>query len=252
MKTAIITGASAGLGVQYAKQLHQVFPDIQKVWLIARRQERLEALAAELTEFESVVFPLDLCKDESITALAQRLAAEQPEVALLINNAGCGFLGNIGDGDWQRQTAMVDLNVRAFTAVVHVVLPYMKSGSRILNTSSIASFCANPKLNTYSASKAYVSSFTRGLAFELRGTGITATAVCPGPMATEFITLGGIVGNSPSFEALPYCEPQKVTLGALKAAKKGKTFYTPTAFYKFYRVVAKLLPHSIVVHMAKC
>ena len=185
-------------------------------------------------------------------SLREKLAAEQPEVVVLLNNAGCGYLGNVGDGPLARQTTMIDLNVRALTAITHLVLPYMKAGAHILNTSSIASFCANAKLNTYSATKAYVSSFTRGLSYELRNRGISATAVCPGPMATEFVTVGGITGNSPEFERLPYCDPQQVALSAMTAARHGHVFYTPTAFYKVYRVAAKLLPHALVVRWAKC
>ena len=247
MKTAILTGASSGLGIQFARQLKRVFPEVEELWLIARRQDRLEALAAELTDLKTVVLPLDLCREESFAALREKLAAEQPEVVLLLNNAGCGYLGNVGDGPLERQTTMIDLNVRALTAITHLVLPYMKAGSHILNTSSIASFCANAKLNTYSATKAYVSSFTRGLSYELRNRG-----VCPGPMATEFVTVGGITGNSPEFERLPYCDPQQVALSAMTAAKHGHVFSTPTAFYKLYRVAAKLLPHALVVRWAKC
>ena len=90
------------------------------------------------------------------------------------------------------------------------------------------------------------------MSFELRSRGISATAVCPGPMATEFVTVGGITGNSPEFERLPYCDPQQVALSAMTAAKHGRVFYTPTAFYRFYRVAAKLLPHALVVRWAKC
>ena len=101
MKTAILTGASSGLGIQFARQLKRVFPEVEELWLIARRQDRLEALAAELTDLKTVVLPLDLCREESFTALREKLAAEQPEVVLLLNNAGCGYLGNVGDGPWR-------------------------------------------------------------------------------------------------------------------------------------------------------
>ena len=230
MKTAILTGASSGLGIQFARQLKRVFPEVEELWLIARRQDRLEALAAELTDLKTVVLPLDLCREESFAALREKLAAEQPEVVLLLNNAGCGYLGNVGDGPQQRQTTKNDHNVPAHTANTHHQHPYNNAATQILNTSSIASFCANAKLNTYSATKAYVSSFTRGLSYELRNRGVSATAVCPGPMATEFVTVGGITGNSPEFERLPYCDPQQVALSAMTAAKHGHVFYTPTAF----------------------
>ena len=250
MKTAILTGASSGLGIQFARQLKRVFPEVEELWLIARRQDRLEALAAELTDLKTVVLPLDLCREESFTALREKLAAEQPEVVLLLNNAGCGYLGNVGDGPLARQTTMIDLNVRALTAITHLVLPYMKAGAHILNTSSIASFCANAKLNTYSATKAYVSSFTRGLSYELRNRGISATAVCPGPMATEFLAVGHVVDSRP-FELLPYCDQVQVAGGALRAARAGQTIYTPRLFYKFYRLLAKLTPAKLMVKLTK-
>ena len=254
MKTAVITGASSGLGREFVRQFYSVFPEIERVWLIARRTDRLQELAEQLEEkgISTLTLPLDLCDTMSFTAYQEHLVEEQPEIALLVNNAGCGYLGNIGEIDTVSQTRMVDLNLRALTAITNLSVPYMEAGSRILNVSSIASFCANAKLNTYSATKAYVSSFTRGLSYELRNRGVSATAVCPGPMATEFVTVGGITGNSPEFERLPYCDPQQVALSAMTAAKHGHVFYTPTAFYKFYRVAAKLLPHALVVRWAKC
>ena len=172
-------------------------------------------------------------------------------MGVLINNSGCGFLGNIGEGELEHQTRMVDLNLKGLTAVTHLVLPYMKTGARIVNVSSIASFCPNARMTTYSASKAYVTAFTFGLSEELRGTGITATAVCPGPMDTEFIRLGGIKGSSKTFDVLPYCDPVKVAAGALRAAKQGRTVYTPRAFYKLYRVLAKVLPTKLMMQFAK-
>ena len=203
MKTAIITGASSGLGREFARQLADVFPDIECCWLIARREDRLEEAAREMVGVETVCLPLDLCDPASFTALREKLAAERPEVRLLVNNAGCGYLGLMGEVPTDTQTRMVDLNVRALTAVTNLVLPYMAEGGRILNTSSIASFCPTPRMTVYGASKAYVSSFTVGLSEELRRREITVTAVCPGPMKTEFLEVGKITGRSPAFELLP-------------------------------------------------
>ena len=196
--------------------------------------------------------PLDLCDKGSFSALAEKLAAEKPDVRLLINNAGCGYLGDVGRGEVDKQVRMTDLNVTALTAVSHIVIPYMSAGSHIINVSSIASFCVNPRMTVYSSTKAYVSSFTRGLACELKGAGIGVTAVCPGPMATEFLEIGRIAGNSKTFETLPYCDPKQVVAGTQAAARAGKVMYTPKAFYKFYRVLAKVLPHALVAPLAKC
>lgn len=251
MKTAIITGASSGLGREFVRQIGDVFPEVECYWLIARRADRLEELAQTLEGKTVVCLPLDLCDAMSFMAFQQKLTEEQPEVTLLVNNAGCGYLGRIGEMDTASQTRMVDLNMRALTAVTNMTVPYMVPGSRILNVSSIAAFCPNPRMTVYSSTKAYVSSFTIGAAEELRPKGITATAVCPGPMQTEFLDLGGITGNSKMFETLPYCDQVRVAGGALRAAREGRTIYTPRLFYKFYRVLAKVTPVKLMVKFTK-
>ena len=251
MKIALITGASAGLGEELLKQAVLRFPAVEEFWLVARSREKLEALAASIPEKRFRILALDLCREESFEALREALGAEKPALRLLINNAGCGYLNNIGDGALAEQTRMVDLNVRALTAVTHLCLPYMDRGARIINISSIASFCPNPRMTVYSATKAYVSFFSRGLLEEVRGRGIFVTAVCPGPMDTGFLTAGRIKGNSKTFSTLPYCKPAAVAEGAVRAAVRGQAVYTPRAFYKFYRVAAKLLPAAVMVKAAK-
>lgn len=251
MKIAIVTGASAGLGREIVRQIEAVFPEIEQYWLIARRQNRLKELAASLPEGRAECLPLDLCDPMSFITLQEKLAAEQPEVALLVNNAGCGYLGNIGEVETATQTRMIDLNLRALTAVTNITVPFMAPGSRILNVSSIAAFCPNPRMTVYSAGKSYVSAFTIGLTEELRPKGITATAVCPAPMQTEFLEVGRIAGNSRMFERLPYCDQVQVAGGALRAARAGRTIYTPKLFYKFYRLVAKVTPVKLMVKFTK-
>lgn len=251
MKTAIITGASSGLGRELARQIEDVFPDIECYWLIARRADQLESLAISLPGRTTVCLPLDLCDPMSFIAVQERLAAEKPEICLLVNCAGCGYLGRVGEMDTASQTRMVDLNVRALTAISNIVIPYMPEGGHILNVSSIASFCPNPRMTVYSSTKAYVSSFTIGLSEELRRRRVTVTAVCPGPMDTEFLPLAGITGHSSTFEFLPYCDQVRVAGGALRAAKAGRTIYTPKLFYKLYRVLAKVTPSKLLVKFVK-
>ncbi len=251
MKIAIITGASAGLGVEFVRQLEGNFPEVECVWLIARSEHKLEEAAKALNKVQVKVLPLDLCAESSFEQLSELLAEEKPEVQLLVNNAGCGYLGNVGETEVAIQTRMVDLNVRALTAVTHLVLPYMARGSRIINLSSIASFCPNPRMTVYSSTKAYVSSFNRGLSVELAPKGIKTTAVCPGPMATEFLDVGGIAGNSKTFDILPYCDPVKVVKGAYAASRAGRAVYTPRGFFKFYRVLAKILPQPLMIKFTK-
>ena len=251
MKTAVITGASAGLGREFVRQLEGNFPEIECVWLISRSKDKLEETAAALTKATAKILPLDLCSESSFAELSVLLAAEKPDVRLLVNNAGCGYLGNVGETGVELQTRMVDLNVRALTAVTHLMLPYMERGGRIINLSSVASFCPNPRMTVYSSTKAYVSSFNRGLSVELKPRGITVTAVCPGPMATEFLDVGGIAGNSKTFDTLPYCDPVKVVRGAYAASLAGRAVYTPRGFYKFYRVLAKILPQPLMINFTK-
>lgn len=251
MKIAVITGASAGLGREFVRQLEGAFPDVECVWLIARSREKLEDAAGLLTKLPARILPLDLCDPASFETLSALLAEQRPEVRLLVNNAGCGYLGNIGETDHQTQTRMVDLNVRALTAVTELVVPYLIQGGRIINISSIASFCPNPRMTVYSSTKAYVSSFNRGLSVELAPKGIRTTAVCPGPMATAFLDVGGISGNSMTFDTLPYCDPAKVVKGAYAASRAGRAVYTPTGLYKFYRVLAKLLPQPLMIKFTK-
>lgn len=247
MKTAIVTGASSGLGREFVRQIADVYPEIECYWLIARRKDRLEQMAEQLPEKSVVCLPLDLCDPMSFITLQGKLATEKPDVTLLINSAGCGYLGNLGEMETATQTRMVDLNLRALTAVTNMVIPLMSRGGHILNVSSIAAFCPNPRMTVYSAGKAYVSALTVGVGEELRPKGITATAVCPGPMKTEFLDLGGISAHSRTFELLPYCDQVRVAGGALRAAKAGRTIYTPTAFYKIYRLVAKMVPVKAMV-----
>lgn len=248
MTTAIITGASAGLGAEFTRQLAAARPDIEVFWLIARRTQKLETLAKEIPNRQFACLGLDLSDPESFRVLAEKLCAEKPDVRVLINNAGCGAVGNLGEKASADLMRVIDLNVRALTMVTQTVLPYMTKGGQVINVSSIAAFCPTPRMTVYSASKAYVSAFTGGIADELRSRGITATAVCPGPMKTEFFDAAN---EHELFGNIPWCEPKKVVSGTLRAAAKGRTFYSPTAFNKFYRFVAKLLPMKLMIRATR-
>lgn len=251
MRTAIITGASVGLGQELALAACHTFPEIEEYWLIARREDKLRETAALLQGKKIRLLPLDLCSLESYSVLEQTLAKARPDLYLLVNNAGCGYLNLLGEGPLDETRRMIDLNLRGLSLVTHLCLPYLQKGGHIVNISSIASFCPTPRMTVYSAGKSYVSAFSRGLHEELRPRGISVTAVCPGPMDTEFIHLGGIKGNAPRFDRLPYCQPQQVAAGAMQAARRGKAVYTPKFFYKVYRLLAKILPQALVVKLAK-
>lgn len=252
MKIAIITGASSGLGREFALSAAKMYHELDEIWLIARRRERLEDLAADISEVKCRVVAMDICADGATDELERMLEDSKADVRLLINNAGMGKLGNIAEMSVGSQIGMIDLNVKALTAVTTVSLKHMNRGAQILNVCSIASFAPNTRLTVYSSTKAYVLSYTKGLREELKPLGINCCCVCPGPMKTEFLAVANITeGASKTFDTLPYCDAAKVAKGALNASKNGRCVYTPRAFYKFYRVVAKLLPHSVVMKMSK-
>ena len=250
MSIAILTGASAGLGKSFFKSLIARYPDLDGIWLVARRRERLEEMAAD-SPIPVTVLPLDLVDAASYDALGERLKAENVKVKILINNAGLGELDNVADSTWPVQSRMVDLNCRALTAVTTLTLPYMERGGFIVNVCSIASFCPNTRMTVYSSTKAYVMSFTKGLREELKPLGVNALAVCPGPMRTEFLDVANITERSKMFKTLPYSDPDAVADKAMVAAAKGRCVYTHLLLFKFYRVLAKLVPHSIMMKFCK-
>ena len=254
MNIAILTGASAGLGKEYFRAICAQHPEIDQIWLIARREEAMREIAKECPEKSVRILPMDLTKKESYKELCELLEQEKPTVTLLINNAGCGRLGNVIEERWEDQVRQTDLNVSALTAVTNICLPYMpqKCGAGIIFVCSIASFCPNPRMTVYSSTKAYVLSYAKGLSFELRGTGIHVLCVCPGPMHTEFLGVAGIgKGSSKTFDTLPYTRPDMVAQKSVRLVKKKSGIYTPRAFFKFYRILAKFVPHGIMMHAAK-
>lgn len=202
MRIALITGASSGLGREYAHWASD-HGGYDQIWAVARRRERLEELAAELSTPVRPV-PLDLTDKASITQLKELLdeAATQDKahgekfsVGLLVNAAGLGKFGTYADMTCEEVDTMVDLNCRALVDVTQVALAHMERGGRIIQIASSASFQPLPGLNVYAASKAFVRSYTRALRFELRGRGIFVTAVCPLWVKTEFIDVARQTAN---------------------------------------------------------
>lgn len=251
MKTAIITGASSGLGTEFVKAVAEKRKDIRKIIVIARRAERLEGLKSALGD-KIYPLPLDLTGNDFAKKIAEVLKADNADVTLLINNAGFGKLGDFADIDTADNALMVRLNCEALNVVTSVCLPFMKSGAEIINTCSIASFAPNIRMATYSSTKAYVMSLSRALREELKPKGINVLACCPGPMETEFLPLANITkGASHTFDTLPRVNVKEMAEKSLAASAKKKAVYTNKLFFKFYRFVAKLLPHSIVMKMAK-
>src|SRR5437763_7073953 len=193
MATALITGASSGLGAEYAKLFAA---DKHDVVLVARRRDRLEALARELRSAHGVtaqVVAADLAVPEGAARLVEEVGRLGRPIDFLVNNAGFGASGAFVDLDLARELEMIQLNVAALVALTRAFLPAMvaRRRGRILNVGSTAGFPPGPFMAVYYASKAFVNSFTEALSYELRGTGVTATVSCPGATATEFSTGAG-------------------------------------------------------------
>ena len=228
--TALITGASSGIGEEFARQLA---PHARAIILVARRMDRLEALKRELDRPGLTVHchAADLADEVQIEALLAALAASGERVSLLINNAGLGDHGLFEESDWLRVRAMLDVNITALTRLTHGILPAMvarKSG-RILNVSSIAGDIPVPGMAVYAATKSYVTSLTEATRAELNGTGVTVTAVCPGPVDTGFSSTAERPGErddmkSPSI--LKATIPQ-VAREALLAVERGRARVVP-------------------------
>ena len=191
-KVALVTGASAGLGVEFARQLSKRG---YRLVLAARRKERLEELAKELGKARAV--GIDLSKSTAAAKLMADIDANGETVDLLVNNAGFGLIGRFAELDAKREREMIDLNVGALTELCRAVAPAMikrKSGA-ILNLASTAAFQPGPKMAVYFATKAFVLSLTEALHEELKPHGVKVSCLCPGPTRTEFGDVAGFGGN---------------------------------------------------------
>ena len=250
MNIAIITGASSGLGAEFFKEMQK--EKLDEVWVIARRENALIDVCKKYSKLSYRVIAMDLTHSESIEKLSTLLDNEKPTIKFLFNNAGFGVWGKFENTPCERHTNMINLNIKALTEVTSICLKYLDKGSCIINTGSIVSFMPTANFSSYSASKAYVLSFSRALRQELKKKKINVTTVCPGPMATDFFDIAGLKsGESKFIERMPKCSPEKTAKGGIRAAKRGKAVYTPRLYYKACRILAKVVPHSILMKLIK-
>lgn len=187
-KIAIVTGASAGLGAEFALQIEKKFY-LDEIWLIARRSGPMKELAEKFLKSKAVILTLDLTSKSDLAALEKRLAEEKPEIEFLVNNAGYGKFGPFQGLGLEEQMQMIELNVSALTYLSRIAIPYMNPGASIVQVASAAAFSPSPYFAVYAATKSYVVSFSDALGFELHEHGIKVLAVCPGPVDTEFFTV---------------------------------------------------------------
>jgi short-subunit dehydrogenase len=249
-ETALITGASSGLGWELARLFAA---DGSDLILTARRVDRLEALAAELQTGHGVhvrVIGLDLSRPGAARELFQQTTADGTQVDVLVNNAGFGKLVRFQDLPVETYTAMLELNVTALTELTRLFLPAMLARRRghILNVASTASFQPGPNAAVYYASKAYVRSFSEALAEELRGSGVTVTALCPGPTKTGFGEESAMEGTLLFRYAM---EAAPVALAGYRAMRRGRTTVITGLGNRVLALNSKLLPGWIVRKVVK-
>ena len=249
MNIAIVTGASSGMGKEFVLQLSN-YVQVDEIWAVARRKENLEALQ---TQVSVPVRPicLDLLKEESFADMEQLLASEKPNVKLLVNAAGFGKFGPYHKVSITDDCRMIDLNCKALLVMTRLVLPYMETGSHILQLDSLSAFQLVPYITTYGATKAFVLSYCRAMNRELKPRGIRMMAMNPGWVKTEFFshamkTNGD--GEVQYFNRL--YEADEVVATGLKDLYRSKKDYSVHGLpVKLQVLGVKILPHSIIMNI---
>jgi short-subunit dehydrogenase len=238
-KVALITGASAGLGVEFARQLSAKG---HRLVLVARRKDRLESLAKELGNARAIA--LDLSKDGAAARLMADIAAAGEIIDLLVNNAGFGLYGRFAELDAGRQREMIDLNVGTLTDLCRAVAPAMiaRGHGAILNVASTASFQAGPGMAVYFATKAYVLSFSEALHEELKPHGVKVSCLCPGPTSTEFGAVAGFKSNG-LFDKATMTAAEVVRIG-LKALDKDRAVAVTGRLNRVGAFATRLVPRA--------
>ena len=246
---ALVTGASAGIGAEFARQLAA---DGMDLVLVARRADRLEELRAAIERDHSVNVKV-IAKDLSAPGAPEEIFRETETAGLavewLINNAGFGTHGRFAELPLEREREELRLNVEALVALARLYLPGMvaRRKGRIVNLGSIGSFTPTPYMATYAATKAFVLSFSEALATELAGTGVTVLALCPGATKTEFQAVAGVTDDVPEFS---YMSAEAVVRQAIAAAKAGTRALVPGWMNKIVAVSARVTPRSVLAKIA--
>jgi short-subunit dehydrogenase len=247
MPTALVTGATAGLGLAFARRLAE---DAYDLVLVARDEERLTTTAAQLHRTYGVaveVIAADLADDEGCELVEKRLLAGQPPIDLLVNNAGFGLRKPFAANDVEDEERMLRVLVRAVLRLTHAALPAMRERGRgaVINVSSVASFLPR---GTYGAAKAWVTSFSEGLAHDVRPSGVRVVALCPGFVRTEFHErMGMATGGIPK---LLWLDADAVVDATLRDLARGKVVSVPSARYKVIVGTARYVPRGLLARVA--
>jgi short-subunit dehydrogenase len=245
--TALVTGASSGIGAAIARELARRG---HALTLVARDADGLRNVAAEITREHGVRvewIPADLTNASERDRIPAEIAAHGQVVDVLINNAGIGTVGRFHELPIAREVDMVRINVEAVVALCGAFVPGMveRRSGRILNVASVSAFMPVPQQATYCASKAFVVTFTEALILDLHGTGVTATALCPGPVKTQF---GGLIKGLP--DAL-FLDPGRVAREAIDGLEQGRRTVIPGAITTLNSALGRLVPRAVFIPLAR-
>lgn len=242
-RIAIVTGATGGLGKEFVRFMLK--EDIDEIWASARNREKLKLLREESKD-RIVEVSMDLSNMEELHSFENILKEKNPEIIYLVNNAGVGKMGICDEFTVIEIEKTLDINCKAVAVLCRMCLPYMSKKSHILNVSSQASFQPNPYLNMYAATKAFVTSYSRGLNREVQGREITVTAVCPGWVDTELLDKE-VNHKKIKFPGLVTAD--RVVEKAIKDAKNEKDMSVYTAYVKLMQLFSKIMPHKITMNL---
>lgn len=248
MNIIIITGASSGIGREFARQMDGHFDRTEEFWLVARSREKLEALAKDL-KHRTRIFAMDITREESLDALEEAVFQSRAVVRILIGCAGYGIMGSFCEQEPRLETGMVRLNCEALTDLTHRMIPYMRRGSRIIQMASSAAFLPQPGFAVYAATKAYVLSFSRALGEELKNAGIYVTSVCPGPVDTPFFDIAEATGSTLAVKKYTMAEASRVVALALKDSYYRRPVSVCSLPIKALWALSKAVPHSAILHV---
>ena len=249
MNIAIVTGASSGMGREFVLQLSE-YVTVDEIWVIARRAAALESLQQEVS-VPVRVLPLDLCDSASFTTIAGLLEAENPNIRLLVNAAGCGKFGAYDRISAEEDVRMINLNCTALVRMTRLCIPYMAPGSHILELDSNSAWQPVPYITTYGATKAFVLSYSRAMNRELKGRGIRVMAMNPGWVKTEFFDHAMKQGDDCEVKYFDRLyEADEVVRTGLKDLYKTKKDYSIHGLpVRLQVAMVKLVPHSIVMNI---
>ena len=243
MNIAVITGASSGMGRDFALEIDK--KNLDEIWIIARRENRLTELK-EMLNTNALILPLDLTKSDSFEEYQRMLDEKNPTVKYLVNASGFGKFGDFSEVSEQDSIDMINLNVKATVRMTVKTIPFMNRGSRIIQLCSSSSFLPLPYMNIYASTKAFISHYTKALQVELKPKGITATAVSPYFVETEFLALADKTKENGLKQYKPIYKSKDVVIKAIRDADKGKTQSVLGAFTNLFRFSSRFFSRTLM------